>query len=394
MKILMLSIDKGLLGKNPMGDVIERHKKYGEFCERLDIIVLSQVYPEQVPMKSGRVEGSRGITLSPTVTTHPTNSCCKLFYYFDAIKLAKNLFQKNQYDLIICQDPFLTGLIGARLKKKFHSKLLIHFHGDFRFPLWPVVKKADALRVMSHGQKEKLIKKGIDANKIFIIPTPVDLSRFQTGFSQGDVVSSLPTGDTMHYRSSQETGANTTKTLLFVGRLEPVKNLAWFLDVFKNVQENYPNVKFLIIGQGSEEEKLKLKTQKLNLNNKIEFIPQVPHTELPKFYSEADIVILPSKSESFGKVLIEAGACAKPVISTMTTGAKEIVLEGITGFLTPIGDDKAMSETILKLLNNEELAKQIGASAREHIKQNFDGQKNLQKIKQMWSKIIAVDNSI
>ena len=421
MKILMLSIDKGLLGQGQLGDVCERHKKYSEFCDKLDIIVFNKL---SFPRKR---ESSVSVKLSEKVTSYPTNSKSKLFYYFDVLKLGKKLFQKNYYDLIVCQDPFLTGLIGLKLKNKFGSKLLIHFHGDFKFPFWNVVKNADGVRVMSQGQKEKLVKKGMPADKIYVIPTPVDLEKFDTQChpERSNVVSSLPTGDTMYFRSSQpplqrgrETGANKNvchpdasqdpekkenknfwipasagmtdnKIILFVGRLEKVKKLHWFLKIFKTLITNHQSpITLKIIGKGSQENKLKYLVKKLDLADKVKFVGQLLQNEIINYYYNSDIIVLPSISESFGKVLVEANACGKPVVATATTGAKEIIQDGINGFLVPIGDAEKMSDKILDLLNNPKIAAQMGENGRKLVMEKFDGNRQLQKIKEMWQEIV------
>ena len=167
MKVLMISTDKSLVGGKALGDVIERHKKYGEYIEALDIIVLSK-------------KGYREKQISEKVRAIPTCSFGKIGYFFDALRLAKQLFSKTQYDLIVTQDPNFIGLIGAMLKKNFHSKLLVHFHGDFRLNILSryTVTIADGVRVMSQGQKQKLLKAGIAESKIRVISTPVDIGRF------------------------------------------------------------------------------------------------------------------------------------------------------------------------------------------------------------------------
>lgn len=381
MKILMLSIDKGLLGKNPMGDVIERHKKYGEFCDRLDIIVLCK--------KSKKYQINK---LSEKVTVYPTNSFTRYNFFFDAYRIGKKLFIENNYQLII--GDFFTGLSAWWLKRKFKAKLLLTLHGDFwqnkagLQSLWHnyvllffnkiLLKKADGLRVVSNGLKNKLITLGIKEEKIWAIPVAVDLEKINQFNPQikKEIENSLP-----------------GKIILFVGRLDAVKNLAWFLEVFKNVVANYNGqVNFIIAGTGSEEKKLKAKVLELNLINQVKFIGQILHNGLPNYIAACTVLVLPSLSESFGKVLIEAGASGKPMVATMTTGAKEIVQEGITGFLTPIGDAVAMKTVILELLNNPQLAQTMGQKAKQHIIENFDGQKNLQKIKEMWQKIIITDD--
>ena len=379
MKILMLSIDKGLLGQGQLGDVVERHKKYSEFCDKLDIIVFNKL---SFPRKR---ESSVSVKLSEKVTSYPTNSKSKLFYYFDVLKFGKKLFQKNYYDLIVCQDPFLTGLIGLKLKNKFGSKLLIHFHGDFKFPLWRVVKNADGVRVMSQGQKEKLVKKGMPADKIYVISTPVDLEKFDTQCH--------PERRSDEHRTeaegSLEIKNQITKTILFVGRLEKVKKLDWFLKIFKNLITNCQSLITLkIIGKGSQESKLKLLAKKLGLADKVEFLGQLPQDKIIGHYYNSDIIVLPSISESFGKVLVEANACGKPVVATATTGAKEIIQDGINGFLVPIGDAEKMSDKILELLNNPKIAAQMGENGRKLVMEKFDGNRQLQKIKEMWQEIV------
>lgn len=375
MKILMLSIDKGLLGKNPMGDVIERHKKYGEFCEQLDIVVFSKVHYEKQK-------------LSNNVFVYSTNSLTRYNFFFDAYKIGKKLFKENYYQLII--GDFFSGLSAWWLKKKFKSKLLLTLHGDFWHnkaglqSLWHnyfllffnkiLLKKVDSLRVVSNSLKNKLIKMGVNPEKVWVIPVAVDwqkINQFDPQIKK-EIENNFP-----------------GKIILFIGRLDAVKNLSWFLDVFKKVAEQYiGSVKLVIAGQGVEEKNLNAKVQQLNIEDRVKFVGQIPHNELPNYLAACNILVLPSLSESFGKVLIEAGAAGKPVVATMTTGAKEIVENGVTGFLTPIGDAEAMAEAILKLLNNTDLAEKMGAQAKEYIKQNFDGNVNLQKIKEMWSKIV------
>src|SRR3989338_6129725 len=112
LKVLMISIDRGLLGKGQLGDVIERHRRYGEFVERLDIIVFSP-------------KGYENFELSTKVFTYPTGSSTKVQIIFDALRIGKKLCSQTKYDLIIAMDPFFTGLVATRLKKKFGTKFLV-----------------------------------------------------------------------------------------------------------------------------------------------------------------------------------------------------------------------------------------------------------------------------
>ena len=352
----MISIDKGLLGKGQLGDVIERHKKYGEFVDKLDIIVFSK-------------SGFEQYKISDKVTAYPTNSKSKLKYCRNGVNLGKKLFEQNKYDLIITQEPFLTGLVGHKLKKKFGSKLLVHFHGDFwQNKNWLkesklnfiflliskfVVPRADAIRVMSQGQKDKLKKFG---DKVRVISTPVDLEKFLQVQPKYD----------------------NKKLVLHVGRYDKVKDFKTLLNSFKIVSDKFSEVEFVQVGAD-----LKNIPNNLNIITESNTSPDVLVT---KWYPNSDVVVSSSTSESFGKVLVEANACGKPVVSTATTGAKEIIKDGYNGYLVPIGDAKALADKILYLLNNPDIAKEMGENGRKLVKEKYGD--NTEKIINYWQEII------
>ena len=415
MKVLMFSMDKTLLGVNESGgDAIKRHRSYGEFCDELNIIVFcKREYQKQ--------------QLADNIFVWPTNSVFKFNYFCDAYKIAKNIYKDSVFNLVI--GDLFTALPAWFLKIKYKTKFLMHFHGDF----WQnksalekklhnyfilllskfLVHRADAVRVVSSGIKNKLIKSGVEKNKIYVIPTPSDLSKFltfdqarvyelkqkfqtdflpdgpagsqglQTDFSQGQEETSSKEG----LKTSSKEGLKL-KILLFVGRLEPVKNLNWFLNVFMEVKNKYNNIKLLIIGEGKEKENLKLKVKDLNLEDTVKFLGTVEYNDLTNYYHLADVFVLPSLSESFGKVLVEAGASGIPCIASATTGAKEIIQDNKTGFLAPINNKNNFINKILKLLEDEKLANKIGENAREFVLENFNGDVQTKKIIKLWQSLV------
>jgi len=365
MKVLIISIDRGLLGRGQLGDVLERHRKYGDFCDQLDIIIFST--------------GNFGINkISDKVIAYPTNSKNKINFYFDALKIGKDLFKENKYDLIVTQEPFLTGLIGYQLKKEFKSKLLVHFHGDFLgnrnwlkesklnylflLILKFVAPRADAIRVMSNEQKEKLIKNGISDKKIRVISTPVDLAKFLN-----------------HY---ELVGLKKEKVVLHVGRDDEVKDYDTLIKAFKIIKQKNPKVIFWQAGANVKINESMVKNDFYG----IELKGLVTADNLISLYYASDVLALSSTSESFGKVLVEANACGKPVVSTATTGAKEIIQDGENGFLVPIGDAEKLAEKIIQLLDYPEEARRMGEKGRQIVQERFGD--NLIKIIQFWRDII------
>lgn len=374
----MISLDRNLLGLKKEGDTLERHKKYAEFVESLDIIVFNRNNNLARQEKFNKLE------------IYPTNSFQKINYIFNAYRIGKNLCQQKKIDLIDTQDPFLTGLVGYFLKKKFKIPLEVHCHGDFfKNKHWLkenilnylylflgkfLIKKADAIRVVSQGIKEKSIKMGISENKIKVISTPVDLEKFEK-FDVNKV-----TEIKRYYRNK--------KIILFVGTLNKAKNVPLLLDSLSLVKQKFDNFFCLIIGEGSEIKNLKIKIKNLKLEDQIKLLGSISHNELVNYYGVCDFLVLPSFSESFGKVILEAAATSKPTIATQTTGASELILDGKTGFLTPIDNKERLAKKILLLLNNQNLTNNLGEGAKEYLKQRFNQDKNIKEIINFWQEII------
>lgn len=380
MNVLIISIDRGLLGKNSLGDVIERHREYGKFVESIDIIVFAK-------------RGFGEFSLSYNVKSHPTNSFSRFFYPRDARKLGKKLFSQKKYDLIVAQDPFFTGWVGLQLKKIYHSKLLIHLHGDFfENPKWlqenwknkillPLakycVKQADAIRVMSHGQKEKLVNMGIADPKIRVISTPVDIQKFRN-YSNSAAVKNL---------KERLEAQGIKKIILMVGRKDKVKDFVTLFRAVRRVFEKIPDVGLWLVGNYSEEERDAIPVP--DAKRRVFISERVDSVNLPSYYKLCYVVVLSSTSESFGKVLVEGNACGKPVVSTATTGAKEIIVDGYNGFLVPVGDSEKLAEKILALLQNPSLAQTMGENGKKLVFEKFDGRKNTEKIINYWRDIVS-----
>jgi glycosyltransferase involved in cell wall biosynthesis len=388
MKVLMFSIDKGLLGKGQLGDVVERHRRYGELADKLDIIVFCR-------------QGFSENQISDKVTVFPTNSKSRLNYFFNGLSLAKKLFIKNQYDLIVTQEPFITSLVGYCLKTLispfvkggirgiFKTKLLIHFHGDFFSPQWlaekPINKvllilgkflarRADGIRAVSSGIKESLVKIGVAPEKIKVISTPINLEKFQ----KVDAI--------LLEEFKVKNKLEGKKLILNVGRRDPAKDYSTLFKGISLVFEKRKDIILALIGSGFVEEELK--------NCLPENLPKILTGRIGQdfvnlLYHLSSLYVSSSSHESFGKVLVEANAAGLPVVSTATTGTKEIVQDGYNGFLVPIGDAKALAEKVLYLLDHPQEAKEMGEHGKQLVWEKFSGQANTQKIINFWQDVVA-----
>jgi glycosyltransferase involved in cell wall biosynthesis len=156
------------------------------------------------------------------------------------------------------------------------------------------------------------------------------------------------------------------KTVVTVGRLEKQKNHSLLIKAFNKATEKLPNIRLIIIGEGSEREKLTKLVSQLDLDNKIEFTGE--KTNPFKYLSRADLFVLSSDMEGFPNVLIEAMICGCPVISTdCQSGPNEIIRNTQNGYLVPVGDIDSLSQTIVDVLQNDNLRTELKNKARETV---------------------------
>ena len=149
--------------------------------------------------------------------------------------------------------------------------------------------------------------------------------------------------------------------LIIVGRIEQIKGHTYLLKAMPAVIEKYPAVKLLILGNGTEKEKLQKEAAALNIDNNIEFLgfQQNPYV----YIAQSDMLILPSFYESFGLVFIEAFALKTPAIGFDVPAGNEIITNNETGLLVPLFDVAELSGRIIYLLDNKAERERIAHNA-------------------------------
>ena len=374
--ILMIGFDPGLLGIGQSGDVISRHRKYASQLKRLDIIIFnSSKIKENIIADNCKVY----------------NVGHSIFSFFKAIKLAKRNHQLHDYAIFDMQDPHLTGLIGLILKKKFHKKLEVHFHGDFwdnKFWLkesWKnlfynflqkiVVPQANAIRVANSIIQQKLVKAGFRSNIIRVINTPVNQNIFLTENNTQELIEL-----NKKYQNK--------KILLFVGRLVLAKNLFFLLDIIKKLSENDKDFILLIIGDGPERDSLENKIKELHLEDFVQLIGDKTQEDIVAYYRAAYLLLLLSSNESFGKVIIEAGFCALPTLASQTTGAQSIIKDNENGYLVGINNFEETLETLSNILHDENTRQKIGQQAQTDFLRDYNQEQSFINVNNFWFDII------
>ncbi len=148
-----------------------------------------------------------------------------------------------------------------------------------------------------------------------------------------------------------------------VGSLYPVKGHRYLIDAAPSVLERFPQTVFLIVGQGGLREELEAHAARLGIAAHLRFLGH--REDVHDLLSICDIFVLPSLSEGMPLALLEAMAAGLPAVATRVGGVTEVLDNGKTGLLVPPGDTRALANTIMTLLENPPLVKELGKAARE-----------------------------
>jgi glycosyltransferase involved in cell wall biosynthesis len=167
-------------------------------------------------------------------------------------------------------------------------------------------------------------------------------------------------------------------TILHVARLVETKGTCDLIAAFARLVRQIPEARLRIVGEGPLEGALRSQADRLGVSSTVRFLGARPHPEVLKLISDAWVLALPSvtarsgQSEGLGMVLLEAAASGVPVVATLHNGIPEIVVDGVTGLLSPEHDVDALSEHLSELLRSASLRSRMGDAARLRVEQHFD----------------------
>lgn len=168
----------------------------------------------------------------------------------------------------------------------------------------------------------------------------------------------------------------------FVGRLSIQKGILYALEGFNIVNKKHNNVRLLICGDGE----LKSDVEKFISENQLE---QKVHLagfrkDIPDVMKTIDVLLTPSLWEGFGIVLIEAMASGKPCVATKTSSIPEIVEDSVNGFLVPPEDSQSIAESLIKLISNPQLVRQMGQAGIQTINEKFTIDKMIKEYEKLF----------
>ncbi|WP_353129665.1 N-acetyl-alpha-D-glucosaminyl L-malate synthase BshA [Parapedobacter pyrenivorans] len=212
------------------------------------------------------------------------------------------------------------------------------------------INQSDGVTAVSENLKEETLSHFDIRREIRVIPNFIDLSRFNLQPRQ-------------HFKQAIAPGDE--RVLVHTSNFRKVKRTTDVIRIFKKVQEKIPS-KLLMVGDGPERTAAEQLSRELGVANDIRFLGKQDAVE--EILSVSDLFLIPSGSESFGLAALEAMACKVPVISSNTGGLPELNVDGVTGFLSEIGDVDSMAANAIYILEDCDRLQQFKEAALERAK--------------------------
>lgn len=303
-RVLQIGADRSKRGiLYPGSAAAMRQAGYGACFDSLDIIGFSLVRDGRAPVQ-----------LADNTRVYPTNSLARIFYGFDALRIARRIHA----DVVSAQDPFETGFVAWLISRIKGVPLHVQVHADFLSPrYWMlglgnkirvlvarfILRRATRIRVVSERIKRSIEKELHPDAPITVLPIYTDVQHFAR---------------TPADRALVRRFAHFAKKVLVVSRLEPEKHVALALHAF--VRAASRDACLIIVGSGSQRAALDRAVRDLKVHDRVFF--ETPGDIAP-YFKLADVVLVPSHFEGYGLVIIEALAAGKPVISTDVGIARE-----------------------------------------------------------------------
>ena len=374
MRVAVISLHTSPLDRPGAGDSGGMNVEILSVAERLgrvgvDVDVFTRCAGRGVPEVEEVVPGVRIVQI-------PAGPCApvgKLDLPALAGVFAERLLEGGQaYDLIHAH-YWLSGRAGIEAKRRWGMPLIVSFHtlgaikdlarapGEAPEPRErasgerELAEAADRILAPTEAEAGNLVGLyGGDPSRVRVVPPGVDLDRFRPSDASA---------------ARARLGIDARRVVLFAGRLQPHKGadvaIRAFADALRRDPRSTDGAVLVVAGgaSGTGPGSLRELAGRLGMRDRVRFVGPVAHEELPAVYGAADALLMPSWSESFGLVALEAQACGVPVVGSAVGGLLQVVRDGETGFLVEGHDPRAFSTRLLDVLASPELSRRLARGA-------------------------------
>ncbi len=273
--------------------------------------------------------------------------------------MAKQMLKDEGIDI-----PMVTTLHGTDIT-------LVGNHPFYKPAVTFSINKSDFVTSVSQSLKDDTLKLFNIKNEIQVIPNFIELDKIKKE-DKSPCQRSVMAND-------------EERIITHISNFRKVKRIPDIIAIFNKIQNEIP-AKLMMVGEGPEKEKAEQLCRELGIQDKVIFFGN--SNEIDTILCQTDLFLLPSKTESFGLVALEAMACGVPVISSNAGGLPEVNKDGFSGYLSEVGDVDGMANNALKILKNQTDLDQFKKNALITAQQ-FDIKKILPLYEDLYQRAIA-----
>ncbi len=258
--------------------------------------------------------------------------------------------------------PMVTTLHGTDIT-------LVGSHPFYKPAVTFSINHSDVVTSVSQSLKDDTLKLFKIKKEIEVVPNFIDVAKYKIGFTECQ--RSLMADD-------------DEKIISHVSNFRPVKRILDIIRIFDKIQKTI-KARLIMVGEGPEKEKAEFLVQELGLEDKVVFLGQ--SNEVDKILCFSDLFLLPSEKESFGLAALEAMVNGVPVISSNSGGLPEVNIEGVSGYLSDVGNIDEMAANGISILENEKTLEKFKLNAREQASK-FDIHKIVPQYEKLYEQAI------
>lgn len=318
-----------------------------------------------------------------SITEMPINSFFRPQFGFTVAKTVQYL--RRQRIQVVHTHDFYSNVFGILSARLAHTRAIIASKRETRFVRTrsqervenALFRFADRIVANSRAVEQFLTSAGVKASKLKVIYNSVESNKY---------FGSVSARARLHNVLQLPASTSSRFVTLVANMRSEVKNHALFLNAAALIAPAFPDVHFIIIGDGPIRNRYEALAQSLALSRQVHFLGA--RNDVSELLAGSDIGVLSSNAEGFSNAILEYMAAGLPVVATRVGGADELVADGKTGFLVPVDDSSAMADRIAVLLNDREMASQMGRAGRELVKREFSAEKQLASIVALYRDVL------
>jgi L-malate glycosyltransferase len=272
--------------------------------------------------------------------------------------LAREIYKPERYL------PFVTTLHGTDIT-------LVGSRASFLPTTRFSIEQSDAVTAISQYLAEET-KQTFGYEKVEVIPNFINAEDYQRRANR---------------ELSGELAPNGERLLMHVSNFRPVKRITDCVKALAALRSKSSiHARLVMCGDGPERERAATLAHELGVADEVVFVGSVPN--IADYLSVADLLLLPSESESFGLSALEAMACEVPVIATRVGGLPEVVRQGETGHLVSIGDIEAMADLAVALLSDQQRLRSMGRAARKWAVESYNTDRIIPQYEALYARVV------